>query len=59
MRVPYQEINNLHLLTFNMFFIFKGVAKTYKNGPMPKGAGRFLEPLVVFVRDEIAVPNIG
>ncbi len=42
-----------------MFFIFKGVAKAYKSGPMPKGAGRFLEPLVVYVRDEIAIPNIG
>ena len=26
---------------------------------MPRGLGRFLEPLVLFVRDEIAVPNIG
>lgn len=46
-------------MAFFMFFIFKGVAKTYKSGPMPKGAGRFLEPLVVFIRDEIAIPNIG
>ncbi len=42
-----------------MFFIFKKMAGAYSNGPMPKGAGRFLEPLVVFVRDEIAIPNIG
>ena len=26
---------------------------------MPTGVGRFLEPLVLFVRDEIAIPNIG
>jgi len=26
---------------------------------MPRGLGRFLEPLVLFVRDEIAIPNIG
>ena len=47
------------LMAIFMLFIFRGVAKTYKNGPMPKGSGRFLEPLVVFVRDEIAIPNIG
>jgi F-type H+-transporting ATPase subunit a len=32
------------LMSLLMFFIFKGVAKAYKTGPMPKGAGRFLEP---------------
>jgi F-type H+-transporting ATPase subunit a len=47
------------LMALFMFFIFKGVAKAYKTGPMPKGAGRFLEPLVVYIRDEIAIPNIG
>jgi F-type H+-transporting ATPase subunit a len=26
---------------------------------IPTGAARFLEPLVIFVRDEIAIPNIG
>ena len=47
------------LMALFMFFTFKKVASAYKSGPMPKGAGRFLEPLVVFVRDEIAIPNIG
>jgi len=46
-------------MAFFMFFIFKKMAGAYANGPMPKGAGRFLEPLVVFIRDEIAIPNIG
>ena len=26
---------------------------------MPSGFGRFVEPVIVFVRDEIAIPNIG
>ncbi|MDG1476804.1 MAG: F0F1 ATP synthase subunit A [Vicingaceae bacterium] len=47
------------LMALFMFFLFKGVAKAFKSGPMPTGAGRFLEPLVIFVRDEIAIPNIG
>ena len=25
----------------------------------PKGLAGFLEPLVIFVRDDIAIPNIG
>lgn len=43
-----------------MFFLFTRLAKSYaKNGGIPQGAVRFFEPLVVFVRDEIAIPNIG
>lgn len=43
-----------------MFFMFSRMAKAYKkNGSMPKGMGRFLEPIVLYVRDEIAIPNIG
>lgn len=43
-----------------MFLLFSRLAKSYaKNGGIPKGAVRFFEPLVVFVRDEIAIPNIG
>lgn len=43
-----------------MFWMFTSLAKSYKkNSGMPAGIGRFLEPLVVFVRDEIAIPNIG
>ncbi|RED48910.1 F0F1 ATP synthase subunit A [Seonamhaeicola aphaedonensis] len=43
-----------------MFFMFSRMAKSYKkNNGMPKGTGRFLEPIVLYVRDEIAIPNIG
>jgi len=43
-----------------MFFMFSRMAKAYrKNDGMPKGMGRFLEPIVLYVRDEIAIPNIG
>jgi F-type H+-transporting ATPase subunit a len=43
-----------------MFFIFSSLAKSYaKNGGIAKGAGRIFEPLVVYIRDEIAIPNIG
>ncbi len=43
-----------------MWFLFAGMAKGYKkSGFVPKGISRFLEPIVIYVRDEIAVPNIG
>ncbi|WP_348824621.1 F0F1 ATP synthase subunit A [Flavobacterium aestuarii] len=43
-----------------MFLLFTGLAKSYaKNGGIASGAGRFFEPLVIYVRDEIAIPNIG
>lgn len=42
-----------------MFLLFTGLAKSYKKGPIPTGAGRILEPLIIFIRDEVAIPNIG
>ena len=43
-----------------LFFLFFAVARSYKkNNLAPKGLAGFLEPLVTFVRDEIAIPNIG
>lgn len=45
------------IILFILFFI---VAKSYNsNKGAPRGLAGFLEPLVVFVRDDIAVPNIG
>lgn len=43
-----------------MFFLFTGLAKSYaKNAGIARGTGRFFEPLVLYIRDEIAIPNIG
>ena len=43
-----------------MFFLFKGLADSYKkNNLVANGIGRFFEPIVLYVRDEIAIPNIG
>ncbi len=51
----------LMLTTLLLFIGFLSLAKTYKKGPnaIPTGMGRVLEPLVLYVRDEMAVPNIG
>ena len=42
-----------------MVFLFGRMAKSYGPDKTPKKAGRFLEPIVIYVRDEIAIPNIG
>lgn len=42
-----------------MFIAFRSLARGYKKGPIPTGFGRVLEPLVIYVRDDIARPNIG
>lgn len=54
---------NVFTLLFSSFLlclIFMSVARSYKkNKGAPKGLTSFMEPLVVFVRDDIAKPNIG
>lgn len=42
-----------------LFWFFVSLARSYKKGPIPTGIGRVLEPLVIYVRDGIARPNIG
>ncbi|MAY23832.1 MAG: ATP synthase F0 subunit A [Flavobacteriaceae bacterium] len=43
-----------------LILLFRGLAKSYqKNNGIAKGVGRFFEPIVVYVRDEIAIANIG
>jgi F-type H+-transporting ATPase subunit a len=44
---------------FLMLFGFSRLARQYKTREVPRGFGRVLEPLVIYVRDEIARPNIG
>jgi len=41
--------------------LFLSLARSYKKTGIshPKGIQRFLEPVVLFVRDDIAVPNLG
>lgn len=55
-----KNVFSLFLAAAFMLLIFIPTARSYKNGRlMPKGIARFMEPLIVFVRDDIAKPNIG
>ncbi|HEX8563932.1 MAG TPA: F0F1 ATP synthase subunit A [Flavobacterium sp.] len=43
-----------------MFMLFTSLAKSFaKNGGISAGLGRIFEPIVLYIRDEIAIPNIG
>ena len=55
-----KNVTVIFLVGLLMFFMFSRMAKSYKkNGLMPKGMGRLLEPIVLYIRDDIAIPNIG
>lgn len=47
------------LIGLLMLLWFSSLARQYKSKKVPTGFGRVLEPLVLYVRDEIARPNIG
>ena len=42
-----------------MIYVFVVMAKSYSKNSIPNGVGRFLEPIVLYIRDDIARPNIG
>jgi len=49
----------IFLVGLLMFFMFTRMAKNYKKNALPKGMGRLLEPVILYIRDDIAIPNIG
>ncbi len=56
-----KNVASLFLSAIIMLLIFSAVSRGYaKNkGKAPKGLQSFLEPIILFVRDEIAKPSIG
>lgn len=54
-----KNVVTMILVCFILFFMFRSLAKNYKKSNLPTGFNRVLEPLVIYVRDEIAIPNIG
>ncbi len=56
-----KNVASLFISVILLFGVFLTIAKKYKNNPLtaPKGLQSALEPIIIFVRDEIAKPNIG
>ena len=42
-----------------MLILFGSLARNYKKSSLPKGFNRVLEPVIVYIRDDIAKTNIG
>ncbi|CAM4154799.1 F0F1 ATP synthase subunit A [Zobellia roscoffensis] len=54
-----KSVFGILLIGLFMLWAFSSLAKQYAKKKVPTGFGRVLEPLVIYVRDEIAKPNIG
>ena len=54
-----KNVSFILIVSLLMMWMFSRMAKSYKTNPIPTGIGRFLEPIIVYVRDDIARPNIG
>ena len=55
-----RNVFTMLLTCFLLFFLFRSVARAYKkrDGQAPRGIQNFMEPLVTFIRDDVAKPNI-
>lgn len=56
-----KNIFSMLLSLLTLVLIFTAAARSYRKSDkgMPSGIGRFVEPIIVFIRDEVAKPNIG
>ncbi|MBT8183694.1 MAG: F0F1 ATP synthase subunit A [Eudoraea sp.] len=56
-----KNVFSMFLSVALILLIFLLSARSYRRSEdnMPSGIGRFMEPIVVFIRDEVAIPNIG
>jgi F-type H+-transporting ATPase subunit a len=56
-----KSIFGMLLMMALMLVLFSGMARSYtkRPGQAPTGLTNAVEPLVLFIRDEVAVPNIG
>jgi len=54
-----KSVVGILIVSLLMFLWFSSLGRQYKKKQVPTGFGRVLEPLVLYVRDEIARPNIG
>lgn len=55
-----KNVLSMMVVALIMFLIFSSLGRSFaKNGGISAGFGRIFEPLVLYIRDEIAIPNIG
>ena len=54
-----KNISILFLAAFIIFIIFRSIINSYDSKGKPTKLAKFLEPIILFVRDDVAIPNIG
>jgi F-type H+-transporting ATPase subunit a len=56
-----RNVMSLFMVIIILLIVFLSVSSAYKKreGKAPKGLQSFLEPVILFVRDDIAIPNLG
>ena len=56
-----KNVASMYVAVLILIVLFISIARTYKDrkGKAPKGLQSFVEPIILFVRDDIAKPNIG
>ena len=56
-----KNVASLMISVVILFAVFLTIGKRYKQDPLktPKGIQSVFEPIIIFIRDEIARPNIG
>jgi F-type H+-transporting ATPase subunit a len=56
-----RNVISLWMSAILLLLVFLSVSSAYKKreGKAPKGLQSFIEPLIVFVRDDVAIPNMG
>lgn len=56
-----KNVFSMFLSMLLIVLMFVAAARSYKKSDVnvPGGIGKIMEPIIVFIRDEIAIPNIG
>ncbi len=56
-----KNVTSMMLASFLLLIVGFSIAGAYKKreGKAPKGMQSFFEPIIVFLRDDLAIPNIG
>lgn len=54
-----KNVLQLFFAAFLLVLIAFATKRSYKKSQVPSGTASFMEPLIIFVRDEIALQNIG
>ena len=56
-----KNVFSMFLSMIVLITLFLATARSYKksNNNMPSGIAKFIEPIIIFIRDEVAIPNIG